>query len=181
VLLFVTVLVDIRTNRIPNLVLILLAIFQFFSIYFSLTTIDGTFALKNIGSRCLTVFFIFIFLYVFFSIGGIGAGDLKLLILLAAGVERPIEFVATVFVIGAVFSVIHMVKNRNMNERMQVLCKYLQQVLKEGKPIPYYSVEPHIGEKMRHSIHLSVPIFIAYAFYGFLKWLQYSGLSIGGC
>lgn len=169
VLLFITVLMDVQWNRIPNIILILLVFLRIVSIIFSYLTHEGTYTFSSICNRCLTVFFIFIFLYVFFSIGGIGAGDLKLLIVLTAGVERPIEFVAVAFALAAVFSLIHMLKNRNLNERLSVLCNYLKQIQKTGKPVPYYSVKPHIDERLRHSIHLSIPIFIAYVFQVVLK------------
>lgn len=168
-LLFLTVLIDVRIHKIPNVILVFLVILQIYSVIFSYTTIDGTFAFREFGSRCLTVLFIFLFLFVFFSIGGLGGGDLKLLVVLLLGIDKPVEFVALVFIAASIISIIHMLINHNFYERFAVLWDYLWMVLKEGRIIPYYSSKPHIDERLRHSIHLSIPIFISYfilSFYG---------------
>ena len=97
-------------------------------------------------------------LYVLFSIGALGAGDLKLLAMVGAflGTYRTILCMIIAFVAGAAISLAKMCHNGNYMVRMQCLAKYVQDAVRTGKWKRYDS-----GEDMKNRIHFSLPILIS--------------------
>lgn len=147
--LLVTVLIDVRIHKIPNIVLILLIAIQILSKSFSATNF-------------LTVIIIFSVLYFFFSIGTIGAGDLKLIVIVSAGLSRSILFLSLVFPTAAILAVIRMLRNKNFYTRLFNLREYVRRSLSAGKVLPYFDAPTEMCERKKYSVHLSVPVFVAY-------------------
>lgn len=160
-LLFITVLVDVWKHKIPNINLILLAILQAISEIYSISTKGSNFSIKYFGLHCLTIFLIFIFLYIFFSIGGIGAGDVKLIVLTAFGNDRPVTYLGTVLMIALAMSLVRMIRHHNFCSRLNKLVIYLNQLFEAGQLIPYSEGNKPPSEKERYSVHLSIPVFLA--------------------
>lgn len=167
--LFIAVLSDVKVHRIPNVVLIFLLALDAASEIFSYSSIDSNAELAGLFQRYLSVLFIFIFLFVFFSIGGIGAGDLKTLVLTLVYVKSPLTFTLTVFALALVFGLIKLICNRNLISRLDILRKYVTKVLIQKRPVPYFDTVLPAEERKYYSIHLSIPIFLAFCAFVFLE------------
>ena len=149
-LLAAAVFFDFTKGKIPNLLVIgggvLALILQFY-----LGGIAGVFrAVLGMLLPCLV-------LYVLFSIGVLGAGDIKLLAMTGAflGTYRTLLCMALAFIVGAVISLVKMCHNGNYVGRMQCFAAYVQEVIRSGKWKLYDS-----GESMKNRIHFSLPILI---------------------
>ncbi|MCR5279971.1 MAG: A24 family peptidase [Lachnospiraceae bacterium] len=160
--LFVTVLIDVRTHKIPNIILILLLLIQVLSRFFQTIAEGFSIDLEDLIPRYLTVILIFVILYFFFSIGTLGAGDVKLITLIALSVTNPLKFVLLTFITGSVLAIFQMLRNGNSRKRLKMLTAYICNLVCMGRAIPYYFTKDEPSEKKKYSVHLSIPIFIAY-------------------
>ena len=89
---------DVRKGKIPNILVLILAIFQILFVLiskFALNTslLPGSLILERICAAAA----VFLFLYPFFKLGGLGAGDVKLLTLTVLSVKDPLMFLMIVF------------------------------------------------------------------------------------
>ncbi len=112
-------------------------------------------------------------LYPIFKIGGLGAGDLKLLA--AAGcfltIKEILICLGISFFIGAVFSLLKMTAEKNFLQRMKYLLSYILDVFKY-REWKFYKEDFKDGrEKREGKIHFSLPILLAVAIYkGGIYW-----------
>ncbi len=109
---------DVRQGKIPNILILILAIFQTLYVLFSkfvlnTPSISGTLILERIGAAAA----VFLLLYPFFELGGLGAGDVKLLTLTVLSVKDPLLFMLIVFSIGALISVITLFSKLEFNNK----------------------------------------------------------------
>lgn len=156
-----TVFIDVRYHKIPNIVLILLLLIQLLSRLVQIFT-DGFSFSEDLIPHYSTVIFIFLILFFFFSIGTLGAGDVKLITLTALSVQDPLVYVLVIFIWAAFLAILQMVRHGNMCKRISMLTAYLCSVLGAGKAVPYYERQVEISEKKKYSVHLSIPVFMAY-------------------
>ena len=140
-ILFVAVLIDVWKHKIPNSLLALLILNNLLSSIFHFFSNCITFSFRDALVRCLTVILIFFFLYLLFSIGTIGAGDVKLIIVTLIGVEKPIKMLCAIFAIGALMSVIQMVRHKNLFYRLNFLKNYVNLTFVNRKISPYSGKE----------------------------------------
>ncbi len=91
-----------------------------------------------------------------------GAGDVKLIALTAFWVKDPLIYFLLIFVIGAVLAIGLMLVNGSLYRRVRMLLNYLSLTFSLGKAIPYYETQVAPSEKKKYSVHLSIPIFIAF-------------------
>ena len=108
----------------------------------------------------------FVPLYPLYKINGLGAGDVKLFIMLGSFVRAGIQLRIMVasFVIGAVFSAWKLVSERNFGERMRYLFAYFADVFCKREWRLY-------GEELKedyrlytsNKIHFALPAFIGAA------------------
>jgi len=109
---------DVRNAKIPNILILILAIFQTVYVLISKFVLNTAFVSGSlIFERICAAAAVFLLLYPFFKLGGLGAGDVKLLTLTVLSVKEPLIFLLVVFSIGAIFSAItlfstHELKNR---------------------------------------------------------------------
>ena len=98
---------DVRKGKIPNILVLFLALFQILVISFS-KFVFNTPSLSGslIFERIIAAAAVFMLLYPFFKFGGLGAGDVKLLTLTVLSVKDPLIFLLIVFSVGALISVI---------------------------------------------------------------------------
>lgn len=171
VLMVITVIVDVRSGRIPNIVLIFLVVVQGISEHISNSTLGNLSGSGEPAKRYLTILILLLLLYAFFSIGGLGAGDFKLIAVTVFRFSRPAEYMAIIFVLAALISLAKMFRDRSFYERMRVLADYLKRLSYSRKLIPYYENQTSIEEKQRHSIHLSIPISFAYCIMCLLEFV----------
>lgn len=102
--------------------------------------------LTGIGERLLregmaeAVFFcsralgVMLLLYPLFKIGGLGAGDVKLYGVCSGYLSRDkfLYFFFVSLLIGAIFSLIKLINESNMAERVTYLCQYIGDVMRTG-------------------------------------------------
>ena len=95
--------------------------------------------MSHIISSIPSVLFPILLLYPFFKIGGIGAGDIKLLSVTGFYLpfHRTLSCLFLAFSIGAILSLIKMTYHKNFKERMFYLITYLRNFLLSGQ-FSYY-------------------------------------------
>ena len=109
--------------------------------------------------------------YPLYKIGVLGAGDIKLFIM--TGFYFPfmkqILFIVTAFILGAIISLISLIRYDNLSERLTYLCCYLKQCF-EIRAFRYYyldskgkSIPGSVESKSK--IHFAIPIFISVLFH----------------
>ena len=154
------VLWDIKDGIIPNILLVMLLIIKIAKVGASIAVntndTSGTFmdVLGGIGCIVLMV----LLLFPFFSVGALGAGDVKLIAVSALGLYKPMLFFLTVFVIALLMGVIKLLAAGSLKSRLGYLFGYLKGVLVSGMVSPYIAADPY---KMSYSVHLSLPILAA--------------------
>lgn len=89
---------DVRSSRIPNILLIVLILIQAISEIISHIWCND---LVIEGANLIYCFFTLLFLFPFFRMGGLGAGDCKLISLTIMSVRHPVFFLLSVFTIAA--------------------------------------------------------------------------------
>lgn len=122
-------------------------------------------------TSCISIIFgsliLFILLYPLFKLGTIGAGDIKLLIACVWYFNAKTGFLIAIgaFVVGAILSLIKMVRYHEFTNRMNYLWKYICEVV-ETKTIKLY--ESNDSETTAqdynmqvHKIHFSIAIAIS--------------------
>lgn len=110
------------------------------------------------------ILFPIIILFPMYKIGVIGAGDIKLFSMIGFYFTfmETIFCIFTAFVLGAVFSVISMVRYENFTERMTYLFSYIKECFFKGHFLYYYSnlnenSAIDTGER-KTKINLAIPI-----------------------
>lgn len=141
---------DYRKGKIPNVLLLIMLI-----------TGCGIWMLRGGISEMIfslsAGILVVLLLYPLYRIGAMGAADVKLYGICAGYLPRD-KFVFFLFVsllIAAVVSLIKMVKECNAIERMEYLCEYILDVVREGKFFLYIENEK---EKRSAGICLAGPI-----------------------
>lgn len=110
-----------------------------------------------------------VLLYPLFMIGGLGAGDIKLLA--AAGcfltVKEVVICLGISFFLGAVFSILKMAAEKNFLQRMNYLMSYILDVFK-SREWKFY--EQDFKDK-KGKIHFSLPVLLGVVMYkGGIHW-----------
>lgn len=155
------VLWDVRKHIIPNKLLLVLLTIQVVT-YGVLITKHDTFEIfSDVLKRVICIFLFSFFLFVFFSVGAIGAGDLKLFVVMSLGYKRPLIFILVTFVIALIQSLIQMIRHRNFVSRIKYLCNYIIDFRNTGVMKSYIPNEINPADKKDYSIHLSIPVFIS--------------------
>jgi len=108
---------------------------------------------------CIAMSFIFMVFYPFYLIGGLGAGDVKLLMMTACFIreERLIKYLFVTFALAAAISVIKMLLFRESRQRLVYLAQYLKKTALTG------SIDHYITNKENKKcvIRLSIPAFMS--------------------
>lgn len=156
---FIAVFIDLKEHRIPNIIVVFLLVFQIGTDISSFLTTGSGPDLYDLAVRYLSIFLITIFLSLFFSIGAIGAGDLKLIAVTALGFSNPEIFMAVTFAIAAVLSLLQMIRNHNFGARIKYLISYLNNASATGD-MRYLPEKTDVKERKKWSVHLSVPVLI---------------------
>ena len=90
----------------------------------------------------------------------IGAGDIKLFMVCGSflGIEDTLEVIFISFVIGAVLSLLQLIKNRNLFQRLNYFTNYIKRVRELKRPVAYYAIK---RPKKEETLHFSLSIFLA--------------------
>lgn len=109
---------DVRHEKIPNILLINLVVIQIVSELISLLLFnEPIFTWTSV----FYVLLIILFLYPFFMINELGAGDIKLIAVASMTVKNILLYLVLVFALGAVIAVVRIaLKKRNEDGRVVV-------------------------------------------------------------
>lgn len=145
-------LTDLKTDHIPNGL-------TMFGVVTGLT--GGLLYRSNLMQSAASMLLAFLLLYPLFKIGALGAGDIKVFIMIGSFVKIKDMIVVLVaaFVIGAVFSLVKLLIEHNGRERICYFLSYLTDVMRARQWKIY-------GENMvqdyqlyrTNKIHFTVPI-----------------------
>lgn len=148
---------DLFTYKIPNK-LILWGVFLggVFLIYE-----QGIMGLLTLLIRCILPICILIVPY---RIGAFGAGDVKLFCVIASfiGIIPTLKSMFYAFCIGAIISLVILLYNKCLLERLKYFLKYVFTVVHTGKIIPYYDVKK---DGYKHTMHFSLVILLGVCLY----------------
>lgn len=96
-------------------------------------------------------------LYPFFRLGGLGAGDVKLLSVCAGyfPVNKVLYFLFFSLLVSTAFSAIKICRERNARDRVMYFCEYIADVAKSGR---WYLYIPQKGERKFSGIRMAGPV-----------------------
>lgn len=151
-MLLLAVLADLKTDRIPNAYIILGMILGL-----SGNLWTDKVLWKSIGSMLLA----FLLLYPIYKIGALGAGDVKLLIMIGSfySIKETLIILAAAFVIAGGFSFIKLLAEHNGIERMRYLISYLSEIMQTRQWKLYgEDLKQDYQTYWRNKIHFAVPV-----------------------
>lgn len=135
---------------------------------FIIIGIIGSFLLSNVPMTLETlmqwslgVIVPIIVLFLLYIGRGLGAGDIKVFSVIGGmfGVHFVIQVIIYAFFLAAVLSVVKLIHQNNIKNRLQCLAKYIQEVIQEKKIVPYYIKE---RDGTNCVIHFTIAIFGAF-------------------
>lgn len=101
--------------------------------------------------------------YLLFLMHALGAGDIKLFSVISSciGLEGLVKVVVFSFLVGAVFAVCILIRNKNLYSRIEYFSGYVRTALLT-KSISKYD---YVSDGKRNFIHFSIPVFIGFIMY----------------
>lgn len=146
--LIVAVIADMRRYKIPNLCIvtgILAGVVMTFMSYY----------LSGVITAVVQMIIIFAVFYPFYLIGGLGAGDVKLFMMMSCWLqgERLFRYILVTMLIAGVISVIKMLFFKESRERLYYLGRYIRKTVLTGS-IDEYEINTL---QRKNVIRLSVP------------------------
>lgn len=152
-LLAAAVIFDLKKRKVPNFLIVAgLILGMICQLYTS--------GIQGLGVFVGNVVFPILILYLLFLIRALGAADIKLFSMIGGctGFSFLIQCIIISFIIGAVFSLLQMLRNRNLYFRLITFFQYGKEVLETGKLNSY----PSDNDGKNNLIHFSLSIFISY-------------------
>lgn len=156
-LLFLSALADLKTDRIPNGFIVL-------GIVIGMT--GSLWRCSNPGRPVVSMLLAFLLLYPLFKIGALGAGDVKVFMMIGSfmGVRELTVVMAAAFVIGAVCSLIKLIAQHDGRERMYYFLSYILEVARTRQWRIYGEYMAQDYERYRRNkIHFTVPVLFSVA------------------
>ena len=145
-------LADLRTDRIPNGFIFLGAV---------IGILGGWLCHVNPLQSVFSMLLAFLLMYPLFMIGALGAGDVKVLMMIGSfmGTGELLTVVVSTFVIGSVFSLIKLLMEHNGRERICYFLSYVSEVARTGhwKIYGEHMIQDYESYR-RNKIHFTVPI-----------------------
>ena len=148
----VAVYMDLRFYRIPNLCILA-------GIISGLIMTCVSYSIIEMLAACMVMVMIFAVFYPFYLMGGLGAGDVKLLMMTGCFIQcgRILQYLLVTFLVAAVISTAKIVLFRESRERILYFGRYLKKVVLTGV-VDSYMVD---RTNKRCVIRLSVPAFVS--------------------
>lgn len=135
-ILCIVCLYDYTKRRIPNpLILLIMAVGIMRNIF------EGR--LYGVGEYLIASAVVIFLLYPLFRIGGLGAGDVKLMGVCAGffPVEDVLYFLFISLLFSAIFSILKLFKNRDVPDRVSCFRRYCREVAGKGRWIRYQPLQ----------------------------------------
>lgn len=148
----VAIFTDWRCYRIPNLCICIGAIAGLIMTYVS-------HSLTGILSALASMLIVFMAFYPFYLLGGIGAGDVKLFMMVGCYMQQEalFRYLFVTMALAAVWSVVKMLVYAESRERIFYLGRYIRKAVLTGA-IDEYQIDK---TQKRCVIRLSIPAFIS--------------------
>lgn len=151
-LLFLAAVADLKTDRIPN---------GFVALGTVIGVSGSIWYYSNPWHTVLSVLLAFLLMYPLFKIGVLGAGDVKVFMMIGSflNVSGLLMVLVWAFVIGAVFSLIKLLIERNGKERICYFLSYLSEVIRtrQWKLYGEHVVQDY-EQYRKNKIHFTIPI-----------------------
>lgn len=122
---------------------------------------------NDIGNAMAAMLLSFCILYPIYKIGALGAGDVKLFVMIGSFVpaNQLLRIMVFSFIIGAVLSVWKMISEENFKERMQYLFSYLSAVFCSGQWKLYgENLKDDYKKYKSNKIHFALPVCLSVMF-----------------
>ncbi len=151
-LLLLSALADLKTDRIPN---------GFILLGMVIGMAGGVTSDRGLSDILASMLLAFLLMYPLYMIGALGAGDVKLFVMIGSfqTVEDFFSILAGAFVIGAGFSLIKLVVEKNGRERFRYFFSYLYEVWQTGHWRIYgEDLKQDYHTYCKNKIHFAVPI-----------------------
>ncbi len=142
---------DLRTGKVPNVLIVTGLLIGLPYAYVG----GGLSAMMDALSRCLAIMVI---LYIFFIIGTIGAGDVKLYALIPFyyGVPEMFVILVSAFCVGAIMAIVKIAESSCFTVRIPLLKDYVKSCLSEKRLLAYSHDPMQID-----TISLALPLAVA--------------------
>lgn len=146
----VVCLFDYKKRKIPNLSVVLILVMGAVRSVFQ----NG---LRGLGVYLFAAVSVLFLLYPLFRIGGLGAGDVKLLSACAGyfSPQRIFYFLFFSMLVSAIFSLIRLCRERDVRDRILYFCAYCTAVVRSGKWGLYL---PQKGERKLSGVCMTGPV-----------------------
>lgn len=145
-------LADLKTDRIPNGFVLLGIIFG---------VLGSLWHGSDIRHITVSMLLAFLLLYPLFKIGAMGAGDIKVLMMIGSFVEvkELIAIMIMSFVIGAVCSFLKLLSEHNGRERLYYFLSYVSDVVRtrQWKIYGEHTVQDY-KQYRKNKIHFTIPV-----------------------
>ncbi len=151
-LLLLSALADLRTDRIPN---------GFILLGIACGIVGSLISGRGPSDILASVFLAFLLMYPLYKIGAFGAGDVKLFVLIGSfqNIREVAAVLAGAFVIGAGFSLVKLAVEQNGRERLQYFFSYLREICRTGHWKVYgEDLKQDYHTYCKNKIHFTVPI-----------------------
>ena len=102
---------------------------------------------------------VFVALYLFYKIGMLGAGDVKLYAIASLFLSHQnfLWFLLSSMTIAVVIGVLRLVKQKNVRQRIYYFCSYTAEVIRLGK-ISLYLSDLSKTEQRKATVHMAGPM-----------------------
>ena len=151
-LLFLAALADLKTDRIPN---------GFIVLGIVIGVIGSLWHDVDIRQTVVSMLLAFLLLYPLFKISVLGAGDVKVFMMIGSFVQvkELLMILVMSFVIGALCSLLKLLSEHNGRERMYYFLSYMSEVARtrQWKIYGEYTVQDY-RQYRRNKIHFTIPI-----------------------
>lgn len=146
---------DIRKGKVPN---ILIAVGVGIACWFQLAESGMPGFWRFLGGSTLPL----LLLAVLFYFRMLGAGDIKLFCVIGGflGVKKLLSCMAVSFLMGAVISLILLIRRRILRERLLYFFAYIGSFYRTGKCVPYRD-----GMEKRAEFCFTIPVFLSVLLY----------------
>lgn len=156
-MLLLATLADLKSDRIPNgFVMLGIVIGVLCSLWHG----------SDIRRTVISMLLAFLLLYPLFKIGAMGAGDVKMLMMIGSFVEvkELLMVLALSFMIGALCSLIKLLSEHNGRERLYYFLSYISEVVKtrQWKIYGEHVVQDY-EQYRRNKIHFTIPVLFSVA------------------
>lgn len=151
-MLLLTALTDLKTDRVPNALVV-------FGIVIGV--LGSLWLGSDIRYVAVSVLLAFLLLYPLFKIGALGAGDVKVFMMIGSfvRVKELLMILALSFVIGALCSLFKLLSEHNGRERIQYFLSYISEVARtrQWKIYGEYTTQDN-DQYRKNKIHFTIPV-----------------------